>query len=230
MDIILKDVSKSFYGREFLKTTDINLKEHQIISVLGQNGSGKTTLMKEIIRRCGKLYDIAYVPQETHGDLSLKVREIVALGRYRGVMGGALSDKDNLLIDEAMEMTEIKTLADRLYDTLSGGEKQRVLTARAIAQDSTWIFLDEPSSHLDIRHTEILIRILRRLKGEKGKSVFVILHDVNKAFQISDEIILMKNGEILCTGMPDVDILGTAFDAVFEQGNDGFIKVVSVDI
>ncbi len=230
MDIILKDVKKAFFGREFLKSTDISLREHKIITVLGQNGSGKTTLMKEIIRRCGKSYDIAYVPQETHGDLSLKVREIVALGRYKGVMGGALNDKDNKLIEEAMEMTEIKTLADRLYDTLSGGEKQRVLTARAIAQDSTWIFLDEPSSHLDIRHTEILIRILRRLKEEKGKSVFVILHDVNKAFQISDEIILMKNGEILCTGMPDTDILGTAFDAVFEQGDDGFVKVVSVDI
>ena len=231
MDIKIQGLNKRINRREILKDINITFKEGQITAIVGKNGCGKTTLMKEMLGIFASETDIAYVSQDTKGDINLPIKDVVSLGRYKGKsFYYRENEQDEKIVNEAMMLTETEELRERIFDSLSGGEKQRVMIARAIAQDSEWIFLDEPGAHLDVRHNEILIRLLKRIRDEKGKSIIVILHDINAALSCADTIAVMKDGRIIHNGKANPEVLSRAFDVVFEGKEEGYYRVSSVDI
>ncbi len=191
----------------------------KIHCILGPNGCGKTTLVKALIERYASEGQISYVPQDVFGNVALTTYDTVALGRYdkRRFFTG-LTAEDKVLVDKAVVDMELTGLEDRIFDTLSGGEKQRCMTARALAQDTEWTILDEPSSNLDIRHTQITMKKLAELRDKDHKSFIVVLHDVNTAARFADRFVLMKDGKLVAVKEKlDVDTLSNVFDSSFEM-------------
>ncbi|SEW37147.1 iron complex transport system ATP-binding protein [Ruminococcaceae bacterium KH2T8] len=193
----------------------------KIHCILGPNGCGKTTLVKALIERYASEGQISYVPQDVFGNVALTTYDTVALGRYdkRRFFTG-LTAEDKVLVDKAVVDMELTGLEDRIFDTLSGGEKQRCMTARALAQDTEWTILDEPSSNLDIRHTQITMKKLAELRDKEQKSFIVVLHDVNTAARFADRFVLMKDGKLVAVKERlDTETLSNVFDSSFEMIN-----------
>lgn len=193
----------------------------KIHCILGPNGCGKTTLVKALVERYASEGQISYVPQDVFGNVALTTYDTVALGRYdkRRFFTG-LTAEDKVLVDKAVVDMELTGLEDRIFDTLSGGEKQRCMTARALAQDTEWTILDEPSSNLDIRHTQITMKKLAELRDKDHKSFIVVLHDVNTAARFADRFVLMKDGKLVAVKERlDTETLSDVFDSSFEMIN-----------
>jgi len=191
--------------------------------LLGPNGSGKTTLLRCLMGRLEPasgairlgeraLRDyrprelarmLAYVPQLPVSSLAFSAGEIVLMGRYArtGPLGLA-GPGDVAVAREAMKMTDTLDFADRTLDELSGGEAQRVMIARALAQQPSVILLDEPTSHLDIRHQLNIYQMMRRLAHDWPMAVVCVSHDVNLAARIADELVLMRRGLVVAAGIP----------------------------
>lgn len=196
-------------------------KEGGFYGILGPNGSGKTSLVRHILRfidvkhglicldnkdikdysRKELACSISFVPQNVNIDVSFTVYDIVAMGRNPYMKRFQdLSQKDRDLINHAMEVTNCAYLKDKAFSYLSGGEAQRVLVARAIAQDTKYLILDEPISHLDIRYQVELMETLKKLNEEENKTVIAILHDLNLSSAYCKEIFLMKDGKVYVEG------------------------------
>jgi iron complex transport system ATP-binding protein len=191
----------------------------KIHCILGPNGCGKTTLVKALVERYASEGQISYVPQDVFGNVALTTYDTVALGRYdkRRFFTG-LTAEDKVLVDKAVVDMELTGLEDRIFDTLSGGEKQRCMTARALAQNTEWTILDEPSSNLDIRHTQITMKKLAELRDKDHKSFIVVLHDVNTAARFADRFVLMKDGKLVAVKERlDTETLSNVFDSSFEM-------------
>lgn len=211
----------SKYTDEILKQISEHFYENNFYAILGPNGSGKTTLIRHLLglirvqkgnillhgneiknlKKKELATSISFVPQNTYIDADFTVHDIVAMGRnpYQKRFQD-ISSEDEKLIQEAMEITNTLKLKEKRYNQLSGGEAQRVLVARAITQDTPWMILDEPISHLDIKHQIELMETLKRLNETKKKTVITILHDLNIAASYCNKVVLMKSGEIFRAG------------------------------
>ncbi len=204
-----------------LEDISIDLNSGRFYGLLGPNGAGKTSLVRQLLKLQGstvgtvKLDDIdvndikrrdlarkmAFLPQHINSNVEFTVAEIVAMGRepYRKSLT-PLSEKDKRIIREAMEFTDCLSFKDKSVKLLSGGERQRVMIARTIAQDTSWIILDEPVSSLDITHQVRLMQLLDKLRIEKKKTIVAILHDINLATTFCSHLILMKDGNVVTEG------------------------------
>lgn len=216
-------------------------KEGGFYGILGPNGSGKTSLVRHILRfidvkhglicldnkdikdysRKELACSISFVPQNVNIDVSFTVYDIVAMGRNPYMKRFQdLSQKDRDLINHAMKVTNCAYLKDKDFSYLSGGEAQRVLVARAIAQDTKYLILDEPISHLDIRYQVELMETLKKLNEEENKTIIAILHDLNLSSAYCKEIFLMKDGKVYAEGsVKDVlteENLKAVYDINFE--------------
>lgn len=213
--------------RKILKEITCQFESGKFYGILGPNGSGKTSLMRHVLRllpvKAGKITlnqvdiskmkhnefakEVSLVPQKTSIDAEFTVYDIVAMGRtpYQKQFQG-LTSKDEQIIAQALEVTRCTSLKDQYFNQLSGGEAQRVLVARTIAQDTPWLVLDEPIASLDIKYQVEVMDTLRRLNKEENKTVIAILHDLNLAARYCDEIVLMKNGTVFDSGTVD-DVL-----------------------
>lgn len=211
-------------GEAVLRDAGFSVRPGEMLAILGPNGSGKTTLLKcvlGLLRGAGgrivldgrdvRLYSpgeqarrVAYVPQTPRTAFAFTVRQIVMLGRtpHLGAMGFE-TDNDLGVVSAAMEMTSVREFAERTLDELSGGEAQRVMIARALAQQPTVLLLDEPTSHLDIRNQLLIYRMMRRLAHDWPMAVVCVSHDVNLAGRFADTLVLMRDGEVLADGAPD---------------------------
>lgn len=197
---------------------NLNLKKGELIALIGANGIGKSTLLRTLIGIQPPLsgnvilngknitdYDsisfaqnLSVVLTEKLPPSNLTVFEIIALGRqpYTNWLGN-LSENDISKINEAMELTQITSLAEKKHYEISDGQLQNVLVARALAQDTPLIILDEPTTHLDLLHKVSLFKLLKKLAKETNKCILFSTHDIDMAIQISDEMIIMTNENVV---------------------------------
>ncbi|NLN15516.1 MAG: ABC transporter ATP-binding protein [Tissierellia bacterium] len=222
--ISVKDLEFGYREDLVLKKVSFNIRDGSFVSLIGPNGSGKSTLLKTLNNlyqpRGGsiRLYDrdlssykkrelarkIALVPQETNIDYDFTVEEIVMMGRHPYKKRFEMEDESDFkIVYEAMKMTNTLSLRDRLINQISGGERQRVIIAKALAQKPSIILLDEPTSNLDINHQMDILNLLKRLNRENGLTVILVIHDINLACRYSDQIIFLKDGQILGMGSPE---------------------------
>lgn len=207
-----------------LKGLTFSIKKGEFLSIIGPNGSGKSTLLKTLnnlykpnggdILIEGKSIEnykrkelakiIGFVPQDTIIDYEFTVEDVVMMGRNPYKRPFEKEDKKDLkIVNDCMNLTNVFKLKDRLITEISGGERQRVIIAKALAQNPSIILLDEPTSHLDINHQIELLNLLRTLNKEKGTTIVLIIHDINLAARYSNDLILLNEGEIIGSGSPE---------------------------
>lgn len=215
------------YGRgtePILKELNLRIMVGELVGLLGPNGSGKSTLLKLMSGilppRSGKVSfhgkeistigrkemarKVAVVPQESPIVFPFRVIEVVLMGRYPHLKGLTLEGKQDLeMVREAMELTDIRHLADRRITELSGGEKQRVIIARALVQQPELLLLDEPTTFLDIRHQMAIYDLLRGLNQREGLTIVGVMHDLNWAARYCRRLLLLKDGRVWCDGPPE---------------------------
>ncbi|MBB4145160.1 ABC transporter ATP-binding protein [Rhizobium rhizoryzae] len=219
----LQGVSFSVTGRTILQPLDLDLAAGKTIGLIGHNGSGKSTLVRLLARQIRPstghiLFDgrrletwsnrefarhLAYLPQQTPVPAGTSVRELVKFGRYpwHGPLG-AFGRLDEEKVEEALDLTQTTTLAERSVETLSGGEQQRAWIAALIAQDTKCLLLDEPISALDIAHQIAVLDLVQTLTRVRGLSIVMVLHDINMASRYCDEIIALREGSLIARGSP----------------------------
>ncbi|MFO7812315.1 MAG: ABC transporter ATP-binding protein [Pelovirga sp.] len=223
--IQVSNLTFAFERTPIFNGLDLQIEGGEILSIIGPNGCGKSTLLRllrgHLRPQAGEICwdqtplpqlssrhlarQVAVVPQTTHVDFPFTVREMVAMGRYPHRQGlFALSGgDDDKAIQEALALTDVVELAERQVTQLSGGELQRVLLARALAQNTPVLFLDEATSHLDIDHRLELSELLLRLNRTQGKTIVQVSHDLDLAAAISQRILMLSShGEIVALGTP----------------------------
>ena len=207
--MFVKDLTKRYDGKTVVDSVSFEIPKGKVISLIGPNGAGKSTVMgiiSRLIARDGGIVDfegtdigkwkskelakrLAILTQSNNIQMKLTVRELVTFGRFP-YSGGRNTDEDNAIIDY-MELREIQ---DQLIDELSGGQRQRAYIAMVIAQDTEYVLLDEPTNNLDIYHASNMMKIVRRLCDELGKTVILVLHEINYAAFYSDYICAFTDG------------------------------------
>lgn len=218
------DVRSGYGNIEILKGLTFSIDPGDFIGIIGPNGSGKSTLLRtatkvlkpfkgEIYLEKEKLQDIslkemarlvAVVPQDTLFMFPFKVLDVVLMGRIPYISRLGFESREDLKIAfEALESVDAMHLKDRFVDELSGGERQRIIIAKALAQRPRILFLDEPTTHLDISHQIEIFSLLKNLNRESGLTVVAILHDLNLASLYCDKLILLSEGKIRKHGTPN---------------------------
>ncbi|PSP79641.1 heme ABC transporter ATP-binding protein [Halobacteriales archaeon QS_1_68_20] len=233
----VRGVSVDLGGVEVLSDVDLTVESGRFVGLIGPNGAGKTTLLRTIngvlapddgaVRVDGQHVTalsasavgrrVATVPQNTNLSFSFDVRQVVAMGRNPYVSRfGTESVRDRELVERALERTDVAELADRPITDVSGGERQRVLLARALAQDASVLMLDEPTASLDVNHQVRTLELVADLVSE-GRTAVAAIHDLNLAAHYCDELVLLSDGRVLDAGDPEdvltEENLQTAFDA-----------------
>jgi iron complex transport system ATP-binding protein len=219
----IRNLNFSYGKNSVLKDINYSATAGEFISIIGPNGAGKSTLVKmmdgilntedsEILLEGKSITDfsrkelaqkIAYLPQDSKFTFAYTVREVVMMGRFPYLKGVLTYTAEDLLIaKEMMALMEIDQFAERSFNELSGGEKQRVLIASALAQQPKIILLDEPTSALDLHHQIAIYHILKKLQTEQNLTIVVVTHDINLAAQYCERITLMGNGTIIRDGAP----------------------------
>ena len=232
--------------RTIIANCDISLAAGQLIALVGANGVGKSTLLKTLtgiippIKGEVLLHNKVinkYTPTELAQELSivlteslppsnLTVYEIVALGRqpYTNWLG-TLTDEDKTKINEAIELTSIAAYTHKKYYEISDGQLQKTLIARALAQDTSIIILDEPTTHLDLVHKVSLIKLLQKLTHETGKTILYSTHDIDLAIQLCDEMIVLTENKLV-KDQPCNLIAQNVFNELFENESIIFDKTI----
>ena len=219
MEIRAENLRVSFDTKEILRGISVNAGKKEFVGVIGPNGCGKSTLLKCIYRvlKPGKgavylngqeLYTMsvkssakkmAVVSQHNYYNFDFSVREVVLMGRSPHKKALERDDaRDFQIVEEALKTVKMEEFADRSFSTLSGGEQQRVILARALAQQTPALILDEPTNHLDITHQLLLLDLVKNLHV----TVISALHDLNMAAAFCDKLYVMKQGEAVAYGTP----------------------------
>ncbi|AMP20057.1 hypothetical protein AZF37_01700 [endosymbiont 'TC1' of Trimyema compressum] len=220
----IESLKFKYHQQQVLNDVNFKVEKGKLYSIIGPNGSGKTTLLKIIAKQlethvgkvevAGELIEfykykdfakqVALVPQNTSIDADFRNEEVVLMGRMPYLTPLAReSKKDYDIVQEAMIKTNTVHLKNRLVEQISGGERQRIILARALAQATPIMLLDEPVSQLDIQHQIGIMNLLRQLVDVEGLTAIVVLHDLNLASQYSDELLLLDKGKLVSKGIPE---------------------------
>jgi len=220
--IEIQGVTKVYGATAVVDDVTTTIPTGGITSVIGGNGAGKSTLLSMAARllptTSGEIFldgmnvhttpgdviarRLAILRQENHLAVRLTVRDLVAFGRYP-YSKGRLTKVDRRAIDQALDYLHLGPLANRHLDELSGGQRQRAFVAMVLAQETDYVLLDEPLNNLDMRHAAGMMQILRRTADELGKTIVLVLHDINFASVYSDHIIALRDGRIVAEGDPE---------------------------
>ena len=214
--VVVKNLFKKYHNKNVVEDVSLSIEKGKITSFIGPNGAGKSTVLSMISRLITKdsgevLVDgkdmssfksnelakkIAILKQSNSINIRLSIRELVAFGRFP-YSQGKLTKEDWRFVDEAIEYMELTEMQHKYLDQLSGGQQQRAYIAMVIAQDTEYILLDEPLNNLDMKHSVQIMKVLRRLTEELGKTVVIVIHDINFASCYSDNIVALKNGKVV---------------------------------
>lgn len=220
----LQDLRVAYDGREVLHGLDLQVAPGEMVGLLGPNGSGKSTLLRVLaglltpsagnIQLSGRplrqfssrerARRVALVPQSVLIPFAFPVFDVVAMGRHPHLgLLGAPTPRDFEIIHQALGETDCAHVQDRPVTELSGGELQRVIIARALAQQASLLLLDEPTAHLDINHQLDIARLLGRLNREQGLTVLWVSHDLNLAAEFCQRLVMLQDGQIVADGAPE---------------------------
>lgn len=233
--IEVKNVTKKYGSKPVVDNVSVKIAKGKITSFIGPNGAGKSTLLSIISRLIkqdsgqvlienievsqSKSKDLAkkisILKQSNHINVRLTVRELVSFGRFP-YSQGKLSKEDWEHVDEAIRYMDLESMQDKYLDQLSGGQNQRAYIAMVIAQNTEYILLDEPLNNLDMKHSVQIMKVLRRLVDEMGKTIILVIHDINFASCYSDHIVALKEGRVVQEGgtadIIDTDALRDIYD------------------
>ncbi len=223
-------------GKTIVDDVSFEIKRNEFLGIVGPNGAGKSTLLRLLARiinpsagrilldeedisvyEAGELYrKISFLPQTSYFDFPLSVLEVVLTGRYPylGIFESE-SEEDIRRAEDCLSLVDMEGFSRRKVTTLSGGEQQRASIARVLAQGTDFIFLDEPSSHLDIHHKFALMELLRSL-AQEGKGVVAVLHDLDLASRFCDRILVLENGRVSALGEPSHVLSEELLSSVFK--------------
>ena len=222
--INIEKLNYSYGKKEVLKELSLNIDENKLTGIIGPNGCGKSTLVKNIIKYINgkfesfKIMDIdirqlshkkiaqliSYIPQKSTIISNISVFDYVLLGRFPLLKNSwdNYSEKDYEIVENNISLLNIEELRDRNVETLSGGELQKALLARALAQEAKILLLDEPTSALDLNNAVEFMKILKNISIKKEISVIIIIHDLNLASLFCDSLIILKDGKFIEKGSP----------------------------
>ena len=234
----VKDLSFAYGKQKVLDNLALTLHEGTITTLIGANGCGKSTLFNlmtknlkpdsgEIFLRDKNIADLklkefareaAIVHQYNTAPMDISVEKLVSYGRtpYHTMGLSPHAKKDEEKVNWAMEITDTLKHKHKAVSRLSGGQKQRVWIAMALAQDTKILFLDEPTTYLDIRYQLQILKLIRQLNQEYNITIVMVLHDINQSLYYSDEIIAMKDGKIIAQGLPEDIITPELVKSVFD--------------
>ena len=232
--IKVKNLSKKYNELEVVKGVDLVINKGKLTSIIGPNGAGKSTLLGLISRLIekneGSIFinekrieewkdndlakTLAILKQDNNVNMRITIEELVAFGRFP-YSNGRLTKEDYEMIDKAIEYMGLEEMRTKYINELSGGQRQRAFIAMIIAQDTEYILLDEPLNSLDIKHAKELMKIIRELVDNLGKTIVMVLHDINFASYYSDYIIAMQDGKILQVGNTEDIISNETLDALY---------------
>ena len=213
--MVVKDLIKKYDGKTVVNSVSFEIPKGKVTSLIGPNGAGKSTVMgmiSRLIARDSGLVSfegqdiskwkskelakrLAILTQSNNIQMKLTIRELVTFGRFP-YSGGHNTAEDEAAIDRAIAYMELQEIQDQFIDELSGGQRQRAYIAMVIAQDTEYVLLDEPTNNLDIYHASNMMKIVRRLCDELGKTVILVLHEINYAAFYSDYICAFLDGNI----------------------------------
>ncbi len=261
----VKDLYFSWGENEVLKGVDLSIKSNEVVSILGVNGAGKSTLIKclntilkpkegtikifsNVVGTIDALVDVSsldlvalsrvmsYVPQSVRTSFSMDVFDVVLLGRKPHIKW-RISDDDRSKVSETLRSLNLEDFAFRKFDQISGGERQRVIIAKAVAQDPNLFLFDEPTSDLDLKNQIQVMKCIKKLikDSETPKSALIAIHDINIAARYSDKILLLDNGSVRAFGPPKEVLTEENIADVFsvkssvELTDEGYIRVLVYD-
>ncbi|KAA0566841.1 ABC transporter ATP-binding protein [Rossellomorea aquimaris] len=234
--IHIRGLSK-YYGKKLVvEDVTVTIQPGQITSFIGPNGAGKSTLLSMVSRLLDSdsgevILDqddlrkmnsddlakrVAILKQSNFLNVRLTVRELVSFGRFP-YSKGRLTEEDERAVNQSLDYMNLADLEGNYLEELSGGQRQRAFIAMVIAQDTDYILLDEPLNNLDMKHSVQIMKILRRLVDDLGKTVVIVLHDINFASVYSDRIVAMKNGKVIREGSTDTIIQTQTLKEIYDM-------------
>ena len=219
----VRDLTVSYGAATIIDGLVLDVPRGGVTTIVGPNGCGKSTLLRAVAglipRERGEVVlngrnaaemkrreiarTLAVLPQTPVAPDGLTVRDLVGRGRHpHQTWLRQTSGNDRAMVDEMMELTQVAEFAERPLERLSGGQRQRAWIAMVLAQDTPLVLLDEPTTYLDLSHSVELLALIRRLADDMGRTVVMVLHDLNLAARFSDQLVVMKGGEVQAAGTP----------------------------
>lgn len=232
--IKLSNITKFYEKKEVIKNLSLTIETGKITALVGENGAGKSTVLSMIARFMkasqgeiildGKAITsikdlemakkMAVLKQMNTTNVKLTIRELVELGRFPHSKG-RLKKEDHEKVDEALEYLTLHNIQHQCLNEVSGGQRQRAFIAMVVAQDTDYILLDEPLNNLDMRNSVNIMKILRKLVDELGKTIVMVIHDINFASAYSDNMVALKDGQLIHAGTVDELMTDSCLKQIF---------------
>lgn len=236
LELVAQDLSLAYQGNAIIHNLSLTIPAEKITVLVGSNGCGKSTLLKGLARllkpTSGGVYldgksilagstksvarQLGLLPQNPIAPEGLTVKDLVSQGRYPYQdWRQQWSSQDRQIVREALEMTDLLALSDRPLDTLSGGQRQRAWIAMSLAQNTKILLLDEPTTFLDLAHQMEILDLLYRLNQQQGRTIVMVLHDLDRACRYADYLVAIKAGRVFAAGTPVEIVTAELVEAVF---------------
>ncbi len=251
MQLSAENIGVQFSEKKILRGITCKFPAHKRTAIIGPNGAGKSTLLKVLcllnenftgrvtlnggdIRELGRRkisQVIAILPQEKEAPQDTTVKQLANFGRFpHRKFFESTTAEDTRAVEWALEVTKMKNFADRQVASLSGGERQRAWLAMTLAQQPQILLLDEPTTYLDIAHQLDVMEIINAVNKNFGMTIISVLHDINHARIYSDEVVVVKGGEIFATGEPKKVLTAASVEKIFEVKADTFTNSSGVEM